>query len=135
MSSEILINASSGETRVALLESDLLVELYVERNSEQGITGNIYQGRVVRVLPGMQAAFVDIGLERTGFLYVTDVNENFEEFSAMLDRRRKDDEDDYSGEYEERESGVAFPSKPTVVPRIQDLLREGQEVLVQVAKE
>src|SRR5512136_751561 len=73
MSSEILINASSGETRVALLESDVLVELYVERNSEQGITGNIYKGRVVRVLPGMQAAFVDIGLEKAAFLYVGDV--------------------------------------------------------------
>src|SRR5512146_3087319 len=74
MSSDILINASSGETRVALLESGQLVELYIERKSEQGISGNIYKGRVVRVLPGMQAAFVDIGLEKAAFLYVTDVH-------------------------------------------------------------
>ncbi|MBP1712958.1 MAG: cafA, partial [Deltaproteobacteria bacterium] len=72
MSSEILINVNSGETRVALLENGVLVELYIERSSEQGITGNIYKGRVVRVLPGMQAAFVDIGLEKAAFLYVTD---------------------------------------------------------------
>ncbi len=73
MADEILINVNSGETRVALLEGGLLVELYIERTSEQGITGNIYKGRVVRVLPGMQAAFVDIGLEKAAFLYGTDL--------------------------------------------------------------
>ena len=70
MANEILINVNSGETRVALLESEVLVELYLERSSDQGISGNIYKGRVVRVLPGMQAAFVDIGLEKAAFLYV-----------------------------------------------------------------
>ena len=70
---EILINISSQETRVAILEDGLIHELYFERPTMRGIVGNIYKGKVVRVLPGMQAAFVDIGLERAGFLHVSDV--------------------------------------------------------------
>ena len=69
----LLINATSYEIRIALVEHGNLVEFYLERPVEKGMVGNIYRGRVVRVLPGMQAAFVDLGLERTGFLYVDDV--------------------------------------------------------------
>ena len=69
----LLINATPYEIRIALVEHGNLVEFYQERPVEKGLVGNIYQGRVVRVLPGMQAAFVDLGLERTGFLYVDDV--------------------------------------------------------------
>jgi len=128
MSSEILINASSGETRVALLESDVLVELYVERSSEQGISGDIYKGRVVRVLPGMQAAFVDIGLEKAAFLYVSDVHQDFDDLEMLMRAR----EDDGNGQPHAEEEEVLNLDTPF---HIEDLLHEGQEVLVQVSKE
>src|SRR5579862_3028913 len=73
MSSELIINASLPETRIALLEEGEIQELVIERATDKGIVGNIYKGRVTRVLPGMQAAFVDIGLEKAAFLYVDDV--------------------------------------------------------------
>ena len=71
--SSLVINAAGAETRVALIENGTIHEYYLERKREKGIVGNIYKGRVVRVLPGMQAAFVDIGLEKAAFLYVGDV--------------------------------------------------------------
>ena len=70
MSSEIIVNTNSWETRVALLENGVVSELYIERKKDEGIVGNVYKGRVVKILPGMQVAFVDIGLEKSGFLYV-----------------------------------------------------------------
>jgi Rne/Rng family ribonuclease len=82
MSTELIINASLPETRIALMESGEIQDLLIERAQGKGIVGNIYKGRVTRVLPGMQAAFVDIGLEKAAFLYVDDVfvhNEVFEE--------------------------------------------------------
>ena len=72
MDSEILINVTRGETRVALLEGGQVVEFYVEREREASLVGNIYKGKVVKILPGMQSAFVDIGLEKAAFLYVAD---------------------------------------------------------------
>src|SRR5512133_4330786 len=69
----LVINASGAETRVALVENGTIHEYYLERKREKGIVGNIYKGRVVRVLPGMQAAFVDVGLDKAAFLYVSDV--------------------------------------------------------------
>src|SRR5512145_2271897 len=69
----LVINAAGAETRVALVENNNIHEYYLERKREKGIVGNIYKGRVVRVLPGMQAAFVDIGLDKAAFLYVGDV--------------------------------------------------------------
>ncbi|MBI5967407.1 MAG: Rne/Rng family ribonuclease, partial [Deltaproteobacteria bacterium] len=128
MSNEILINISSGETRVALLESGVLVELYLERRSEQGISGNIYKGRVVRVLPGMQAAFVDIGLDKAAFLYVTDVHQEFDDLELLMRAR----EEDGNGLYVNEEEEVPDLSTPF---QIEDLLHEGQEILVQVSKE
>jgi len=128
MSTEILINVNHGETRVALLESDTPVELYVERQSEQGISGNIYRGRVVRVLPGMQAAFVDIGLEKAAFLYVTDVHQDFDELEMMMRAR----EEETNGVVPLEEEEVLNLDTPF---HIEDLLHEGQEVLVQVSKE
>ena len=74
MSSEIFINSNQREIRVALMENDLLVELFIEHKSQKGIVGNIYQGKVTKILPGMQVAFVDIGLEKAGFLYVGDID-------------------------------------------------------------
>src|SRR4051812_7477627 len=73
MSSVLVINAAGPETRVALVENGTISEFYLERKKDKGIVGNIYKGKVVRVLPGMQAAFVDIGLEKAAFLYVGDV--------------------------------------------------------------
>ncbi|MCK5797233.1 MAG: Rne/Rng family ribonuclease, partial [Deltaproteobacteria bacterium] len=73
MADLLLINVESYETRVALLASSVLVELHIEREVDRGIVGNIYKGRVVRVLPGMQAAFVDIGIGKAAFLYADDV--------------------------------------------------------------
>ncbi|MEY3660995.1 MAG: Ribonuclease, partial [Pseudomonadota bacterium] len=73
MSVEILINVSPSETRVALIEQGLLQQIYIERNNRRGPVGNIYLGKVVRVMPGMQAAFVDIGLEKAGFIHAADI--------------------------------------------------------------
>src|SRR5689334_7600796 len=73
MGSILVINAAGRETRVALVENGHIAEFYLERKKDKGVVGNIYKGRVVRVLPGMQAAFVDIGLEKAAFLYVSDV--------------------------------------------------------------
>lgn len=115
---EIIINYSPHETRVAVLQGSRLVEFYLERPKDRGLSGNIYKGKVVRVLPGMQAAFIDIGLERTAFLHATDVYESFEEFEELA----KEAEEEISARH------------PRYIP-IQDILKEGQEIMVQVAKE
>ena len=73
MNKEMIISASGHETMAAILEDDDVVEIFVERDESRGVAGNIYKGRVSKVLPGMQAAFVNLGLERDGFLYVADV--------------------------------------------------------------
>src|SRR3954447_19176224 len=73
---DILINWAPQETRVAIVENGAVQELHVERAAERGLVGNIYAGRVARVLPGMQSAFIDIGLERAAFLHVADVQAN-----------------------------------------------------------
>ncbi|WP_111495732.1 ribonuclease G [Marinobacter bohaiensis] len=110
MSEEILINVTPVETRVALVENGMLQETYVERTSRKGIVGNIYKGKVVRVLPGMEAAFVDIGLERAAFIHASDV---------MVVGNNNDTEAD----------------TPKTVPDIRSLLREGQSLVVQVTKD
>jgi len=87
MAKEILISSSPHETKVALLEDGQLVEFYIEREKEIGLAGSIYKGRVTRVLPGMQSAFIDVGLERDAFLYVSDY---FEELEELADTERVD---------------------------------------------
>ncbi len=121
MTKELVINTTSHETRVALLENGHIAELYIERLRERGIVGNIYKGKVLRVLPGMQAAFVDIGLEKAAFLYVADVLDEVQ----GVERYIEDGNDLTEGGKEEA----------PILPPIQDLLQEGQEVLVQVSKE
>ena len=129
MGAELVINAASHETRIALIENGTIAELYIERSREKGIVGNIYKGRVVRVLPGMQAAFVDIGLEKAAFLYVADVFDAIEEYESLLyDGRKKDDES--NGEQETNGHNEFRPLHP-----IEELLQEGQELLVQISKE
>ncbi len=84
MAKELIITSTSLETKLAILEDDQVTEIFVERTKNRGILGNVYKGRVTRVLPGMQAAFVDIGLERHAFLYVADFFENIEEYEEFL---------------------------------------------------
>jgi ribonuclease G len=103
---EILINVTPSEVRAALLENGLLQEVYIERAARRGLISNIYKGRVMRALPGMQAAFVDIGLQRTAFLHAADI------------ARRQGDDDTVEE-----------------LPNIRDLVREGDELMVQVVKD
>src|SRR6266702_6944301 len=84
MQKELFIASSPHETKVAVLESDSLVEVYYERGTQTGLVGGIYKGRVSRVLPGMQSAFVDIGLDRDAFLYVSDFFEDNEEYDEVV---------------------------------------------------
>ncbi len=170
MNKEMVISSAPHETRVAILEDDHVVEVFIEREQSRGVVGNIYKGRVSKVLPGMQSAFVDLGLERDAFLYVSDVISPTEE--AL-----EDDEDEpvappAVGEPAEgTESAAPAPEnvvdavevvdaakavpangaepanggRPDRRPRdrdrlpptakIEDLLKEGQEVVVQVVKE
>ena len=126
-----MINSRRHETRIALVENGQVVEFHVERSASEGLTGNVYKGRVVRVLPGMQAAFVDIGQERAAFLYVADVYDHEHEFEEMLGR-----EDGASREEPPLESETAGrPRYNDHGFQIEELLHEGQEILVEVSKE
>lgn len=140
MSAELIINANSYETRVALVENGQIAELYVERNSDRGIGSNVYKGRVVRVLPGMQAAFVDIGLEKAAFLYVSDVHHPMEDLEQLIlascdvDAEQEPSEEIDEDFNEEIKPAVETSAVQCEVP-IEDRLQEGQDILVQVAKE
>jgi ribonuclease G len=156
MTKEMIIASNGHETRVAILEDDLVAEIFIERERNRGVVGNVYKGRVSKVLPGMQSAFIDLGLERDGFLYVSDVvntDEAFAKFSGD-----DDDEDEANGNGAARaDSGVEPRAAPAAgrsdqgdnrsprsrreerekaqEQRIEELLKEGQEILVQIAKE
>src|SRR5947209_9547035 len=84
MAKELVVSSTRHETRVALLEDDQVVELYYQREKEYSLAGSIHKGRVTRVLPGMQSAFVDIGLERDAFLYVSDFFEDNDEYDKVV---------------------------------------------------
>lgn len=109
MSGELLINVTPSETRVALIENGVLQEVHVERESRRGLVGNIYLGKVIRVLPGMQAAFIDINLEKAAFLHASDINTKL-----ILNN------DDLPADH---------------VPDIRALVHEGQQIVVQVIKD
>src|SRR3954465_1046308 len=83
MTKEMIISSNGHETVVAILEDDLVAEVFVERERQRGVVGNVYKGRVSKVLPGMQSSFIDLGLERAGFLYVADVVDTLEEFDKL----------------------------------------------------
>jgi len=123
VSRQILINVVPWETRVALLEDTTLVELHIERRGEVGIAGNIYKGKVLRVLPGMQAAFIDIGLPKAAFLHASDVAGP----ALPPEVTREGDAPEMV------ESPAPPPSRE--VPPIEERLKKGDEVLVQVSKE
>ncbi|HEY9156529.1 Rne/Rng family ribonuclease [Candidatus Binatus sp.] len=166
MKREIAINASALEVRVALLEDNQLAEFYLERNRQVGLAGNIYKGKVTRVLPGMQAAFVDIGLEKAGFLHVSDfydgvsalntvaevIGEEDVETEPIGDNEFADAEinpaDEAAANGNGDQSGAARPSRGrrrgrgrrTQAPQrsrlpIEQQLRRGQDIMVQIAKE
>jgi ribonuclease G len=118
----MIVSSNGHETMVAILEDDLVAEVFVERERHRGVVGNVYKGRVSKVLPGMQSSFIDIGLERDGFLYVTEVIDTLDEF----DKLASDDDDEGGGKGRDRD-------KPP--PKIEELLKEGQEIIVQVVKE
>src|SRR6202163_4734663 len=90
MKREMIVASIGHETMVAFLEDDLVAQICVERERHRGVVGNVYKGRVSKVLPGMQSSFIDIGLERDGFLYVADVIDTLDEF----DKLAGDDEDE-----------------------------------------
>src|SRR5215203_6101684 len=172
MNKEMIISSGDHDTRVAILEDDQVVEIFIERERSRGVVGNIYKGRVSKVLPGMQSSFIEVGLERDAFLYVTEVVNTVEEFDRL---EAEDDEDDATsgsapavlvavaeGEPAAAESGGDGPAAAVETtaaaqnggspgerrgrgrderdrdrpePKIEDLLKEGQEILVQVVKE
>src|SRR5512137_2250581 len=115
MTRDLIVSSTARETRVALLEDGSVSELFIEREAHRGIVGSIYKGRVTRVLPGMQSAFVDLGLERDAFLHAADV---FDELPGNL----LSPEEQAAWEERRRHS-------------IEEMLREGQDVVVQVVKE
>jgi ribonuclease G len=159
---EILINGCNLEVRVAALEDNLLAEFYLERNQQRSIVGNIYKGKVTRVLPGMQAAFVDIGLEKAGFLHVSDFLTGIDAVGSMADMLGEevetepvasDDADQPSedapdvaisedgqpaqpeqGRGRRRRRRGAAPPRRVRLP-IEQQLHRGQEIIVQIAKE
>ncbi len=163
MNKEMIISSGAHDTRVAILEDDQVVEIFIERENQRGVVGNIYKGRVSKVLPGMQSSFIDIGLERDAFLYVTEVVNTVEEFERLAgededeaaavpeeDGRRKTEDGSSeaaadglpaNGRVERRardrtparEDRGARDDRPQA--KIEDLLKEGQEILVQVVKE
>ncbi len=121
MPNEIIINVTLDEVRVGVLEGGQLVEFYVERKKEASLVGNIYKARVVKILPGMQSAFVDIGLEKAAFLYVADIKTEVEDFAHFLEYEEE------PVELQNRRGRVEAP--------INELIQEGQEIVVQVSKD
>ncbi|MBN2060205.1 MAG: Rne/Rng family ribonuclease [Deltaproteobacteria bacterium] len=132
MGNALIINTRPHETRVALVENGVVVELHIERVTGHELMGNIYHGKVARVLPGMQAAFIDIGQDRTAFLYVSDVHKDILDLEKLMLQRVNNSE-----EIEEPENNGHYKHNPIseIAFNIEDLLKEGQDIMVQVSKE
>ncbi|MBE7557640.1 Rne/Rng family ribonuclease [bacterium] len=124
---KLLVSRDAYETRVAVLENSSLAEFYYERADQDRTTGNIYKGRVMSIVPGIEAAFVDIGLPRNAFLYVTDVAQVRDEFELLAHAHGSGQDEEEAHDDDER---VSLPPVS-----IQDVLKEGQEILVQMQKE
>ena len=152
MNQEILINVTPRETRVAVVENGVLQEVYIERTGRRGLVGNIYKGWVSRILPGMQAAFIDVGLERTAFLHASDISTTVPDEDKTSEGKSADENPNAHGGTSVARGTTAWmqeigqrkerlPRMPDVVTEgkkeqaINDLLHEGQEVLVQVVKD
>jgi ribonuclease G len=121
MKKDIIINATNEETRIAMLEDERLVELFVEKPEAQRTVGDIYKGKISRVLPGMQAAFIDIGQEQNAFLHFSDVSDATNQFIADL----ADDEEEEVEEKRKREQTFRAARE----------LKQGQDIVVQIMKE
>ena len=156
MNKKMLIECDGHETRIAILEQDRLAELFIERHHQLGVVGNIYQGRVNRVLPGMQAAFIDIGLDRDAFLYVSEVSDPLATFNEVeareanadvhrtsIDQPARAERTDFEDLPDEEDTGrpedqAAETEEPRTAlerPSIDQLLQQGQELMVQVLKD
>lgn len=122
MGQEIAISVTREETRVAVLDNGVMTDLYVDRAKQKDFVGNIYLGRVVKVLPGMQAAFIDIGMDKAAFMHVSDLSFEAEAGDTLMDS----EEDDRGGE-------MPKPRRQSAQP-IEALLKEGQELMVQISK-
>src|SRR5690242_11849305 len=122
MKRELLINAAPRETRIAILEDDELVELLVDRPEARRMVGDIYLGRVEAVLPGIQAAFVDIGTEKSAFLHASDL---------VFPEDDSDGDDDDEADDESRDEKDDARARRSKAPPIQDLLKRGQDIVVQ----
>jgi len=120
LSNELLINVTKQECRVALLEGGQVVEFYIEREGDASFVGNIYKGRVVKVLKGMQACFIDIGLDKAAFLYVDDIRGGIKELYPFLEG---DEETEFISKLDFKDASI------------EELVQQGQEILVQVAKD
>ena len=142
MSEEILINVTPRETRVAVVENGMLQEVHIERARKRGYFGNIYKGRVVRVMPGMQAAFVDVGLDRAAFLHASDILRKAPDGAAAVAASAAElltalaaGNGESHPEPAPAAAGYAHGNGNHGVPPIAELLREGQEIVVQVIKD
>src|SRR5882724_11416322 len=136
MTKEMIVSSNGHETMVAILEDDLVAEIFVERERHRSVVGNVYKGRVSKVLPGMQSSFIDLGLERDGFLYVADVIDTLDEF----DKLAGDDDDEPGGTANGGGGGGSRgrgerDRQDRPQQKIEELLKEGQEIVVQVVKE
>src|SRR5260221_10751122 len=131
MNKEMIVSSNGHETMVAILEDDLVAEIFVERERHRGVVGNVYKGRVSKVLPGMQSSFIDLGLERDGFLYVADVIDTLVEF----DKLAGDDDDESNGGGNGSKGRPERDRQDRPQQKIEELLKEGQEIVVQVVKE
>ena len=132
MTKELIVSTTPQETKVALLEDGAVSELFIEREAHRGVVGNIYKGRVTRVLPGMQSAFVELALERDAFLYVADV---FEELGDNLLDPEERGLSGGAGNGSVTGGGNGAVTANHRHAPIEERLREGQDVIVQVLKE
>ena len=131
--STIVVSVDAGETRVALIENGILSEIFVERERDRSPVGNIYLGKVTRVLPGMQAAFVDVGLDRAAFLHVEDVIPQ-EDFDKLLSGEEEGGEEEDKEEKEGKDDRDRDANRLSRKTPIRDVLKEGQTIVVQVSK-
>jgi ribonuclease G len=135
MTLKMLIESDPHQTRIAVLEDDRLTEIFVERHRHRGLVGNVYKGRVTRVLPGMQAAFVDVGLERDAFLYVSDVASDVEAMEELEIEEPRNDLSQLSQRSQRSPRSQDEPPGHHAMPSIDELLKPGQEIIVQVVKD
>ncbi|MBI5471084.1 MAG: Rne/Rng family ribonuclease [Ignavibacteriae bacterium] len=152
MKKEIIINAADNETRIAITEEGRLAELFVETANKEKMVGDIYVGKVAKVMPGIKAAFIDLGLKQDGFLHFSDIGNRFEEYTAMLGDDEEDDdvekvtepgaatsagEEQHSAQSRVENQGASQrrPRETSRPPRREINLTKGQDIIVQIIKE